>query len=318
MLREGDVFIFDRGFRDCLADLEGRGYVTKTPEFVLKKQPNGQLTTAQANRSRLVTKTRFVVETRNGHLKTVWPIFNRIWPTMHVPHLMLDLRIAAALLNKFFASIVADKENEEQVANAMLARLNTVNFVNEVVQEFSAEDLAAFGLIDENNFQFPRIDKDELSQITLGSYQLKQAKSYAYAHKKAKLDQYEVPYACFVLSDEVTQRAFANIIANRQIEKPVLVRTQMDSRFRSSKWHDSYILADADKNGPDAIIGYCCECQHGLRTIGCCSHIATTIYYLCFARHHDGIKPIAAHLEDFFQNYSVVVEADTTSGDESE
>lgn len=74
-LRPGDIFIFDRGFRDCLPDMEAKGYVTETPEFVLKTQRSQQLTTEQANRSRLVTKTRYVVEVQNGHLKTVWPIF---------------------------------------------------------------------------------------------------------------------------------------------------------------------------------------------------------------------------------------------------
>lgn len=94
---------------------------------------------------------------------------------------------------------------------------------------------------------------------------------------------------------------FADLIRENNILQPVVVFTRMASRFQSKKKYDSYILADAGKNGPSAIIGYCCECKHGLRTVGCCSHIATTILYLCYARHHGGIKPVAAHV-DFFDN----------------
>lgn len=135
---------------------------------------------------------------------------------------------------------------------------------------------------------------------------MKQARSYAHAHQKAKMARFEVPYACFVCSEDITQRAFANIIAEKNVIKPVLVNTQMDSRFRSKKWHDSYILADASENGPDAIIGYCCQCRHGLRTVGCCSHVATTIYYLCYARHLGGIKPVAGYVDNFFGSVQIV------------
>lgn len=69
MMRPGDVFLLDRGFRDCLEDIENMQYVAKTPEFIRKDHPTQQLSDGQGNRSRLVTKTRFVVEARNGHIK---------------------------------------------------------------------------------------------------------------------------------------------------------------------------------------------------------------------------------------------------------
>lgn len=148
------------------------------------------------------------------------------------------------------------------------------------------------------------MEEAQLRDITLGSYQLKQAKSYAHEHKKAKVDEFEVEFVCYVCDDGVTRRAFADIIAEKNIESPVLVYTQLASRFRSKKSYDSYILADANKDGPEGIIGYFCKCRHGLRTIGCCSHIATTIYFLCYARHHGGIRPVAGHVDNFFQHYS--------------
>lgn len=281
--------------------LEEKGFVTKTPEFVLRSQPRHQLTTEQANRSRLVTKTRFVVEAEHAQLKVVWPIFADIWSTRSVNHLRADLRIAAALLNKFFNRIVADKGKEVQVATAMLAKLNTRNYLNEILAGYTSQELGEFQLIEDATFQFPRIKKGELDQITLGSYQLKQARSYAHAHKKAKMERFGVPFPCFVCADDITRRIFAGMIAERNITSPVLAYTRMNSRFISKKIVDVFVLADATKNGPDGIIGYCCECQHGLRTIGCCSHVATVIYYLCYAKHHGGIISVAGHVGDFFE-----------------
>ena len=35
------------------------------------------------------------------------------------------------------------------------------------------------------------------------------------------------------------------------------------------------------------LLGWTCSCMVGKRTVGCCSHIATTIYFLAYARHFD-------------------------------
>ena len=57
LLKEGDVMILDRGFRDAVIELEN-GYKLKVmmPNFLEKGQK--QFTTNQANESRLVTKIR--------------------------------------------------------------------------------------------------------------------------------------------------------------------------------------------------------------------------------------------------------------------
>lgn len=81
-----------------------------------------------------------------------------------------------------------------------------------------------------------------------------------------------------------------------------MVMTQMQSRFRSGVVYESFILADGSKNGADAIVSYCCECKHGLRTVGCCSHIMSTIYYLARVRHSGGPIPLAPYLENLFGN----------------
>lgn len=112
---------------------------------------------------------------------------------------------------------------------------------------------------------------------------------------------YDTDYLCYYCPNHVTERFFADVIRVRDVDAPVLVFTRMASRFMSRKSHDIYVLADAAKNGPDAIIGYSCDCKNGLRTVGCCSHVATTIYYLGYARHNGGIMPVAGHVDRFFE-----------------
>lgn len=72
VLDDGDTLILDRGFRDCVNHFEDKGFTVLMPSLVQKSEKKGQLTTIEANRTRLVTAIRFIVETRNGHMKTVW------------------------------------------------------------------------------------------------------------------------------------------------------------------------------------------------------------------------------------------------------
>ena len=55
LLRKGDVFVLDRGFRDVVALLREKGYEVLMPSL---KKDNKQLTTPEANASRLVTSVR--------------------------------------------------------------------------------------------------------------------------------------------------------------------------------------------------------------------------------------------------------------------
>lgn len=32
--------------------------------------------------------------------------------------------------------------------------------------------------------------------------------------------------------------------------------------------------------------GWYCQCKAGQRTVGCCAHVATVVWYLGWARHH--------------------------------
>ncbi len=50
----------------------------------------------------------------------------------------------------------------------------------------------------------------------------------------------------------------------------------------------------------DSILEYCYQCKNGLRTVGCCAHIMTVLWYLGFARYQAEIPRSANRLNDFF------------------
>lgn len=62
----GDIIFVDRGFRDCQTELMNMGFVVKMP---VCQPSNIQLTTNEANNTRLVTKIRYKVEHLNGMMK---------------------------------------------------------------------------------------------------------------------------------------------------------------------------------------------------------------------------------------------------------
>lgn len=68
-----------------------------------------------------------------------------------------------------------------------------------------------------------------------------------------------------------------------------------------------YLLLDLTLNGKEGVVGYYCQCKNGQRTLGCCSHIMTVIWYFGFARYTDDLK----HPAQFLNNiWDIEVESD--------
>lgn len=75
--RQNDVFILDRGFRDSLSYIEQCGYEHHEPQT--KYPYETQLTTEQANESRMVTMCRWVVEVVNGRFKRDFKLLRQVY-----------------------------------------------------------------------------------------------------------------------------------------------------------------------------------------------------------------------------------------------
>jgi len=80
--QDQDIFILDRGYRDAIPILQRIGICYKMP--LLLDRGQSQFLTEEANESRIVTKTRWIVEARNGHLKQIYKMFANPISTHHI------------------------------------------------------------------------------------------------------------------------------------------------------------------------------------------------------------------------------------------
>lgn len=303
VLVDNDVFVVDRGFRDVIEDLKKLKFHSKMPAFGDFTQPNAPLSTAKANQSRLVTKVRWVVEARNGHLKSIWSIFAKKWSGRDVvSYLNDDMHIAAALINKFSAKLLADHD-DETIATEMLEtnkRVDSTHIIfHSIVRQTSFKRNFKRFLPIGSDFFFPSLSKDDLKQFGFGSYQLKEARHYFSEHIKNSEDS---AFKCLWCPHEILYSKFACIIDQENMRQPMLILTTLASRFRSQKSYISLILADESKNGLESIIAYYCQCKHGLRTVGSCSHVMTTLFYLGYARRTGDLRSTAPYLDNYFHD----------------
>lgn len=295
-LEPADVCLVDRGFRDCVEFLKSKQLDVRMPEFISKKHK--QLTTLQANRSRLVTKCRYVVEARNGHMKCVWRLFKMVWTTKAVPHLMEDFQIGAALLNKFFQNILADKNLSSEVATRMLRALHEPNTIQKIIEKAEFQrNLKQFQLIGDPDF-FPQMTEDDLFLTALGVYQIAQAKNYVSRH----LTENDGEFVCYLCPQDICVHHFKSFATDES--QLYLLYMQLLSRHVNKLAYRTYLLIDANKTGNKSIIGYYCGCKNGARTVGSCSHVMSIIWYLGFARRKGPIHKVAGFLDNFLDHSS--------------
>ena len=102
---------------------------------------------------------------------------------------------------------------------------------------------------------FPEFTEAELKDLTIGIYQLKQAKSYMDKHFGAK-GSYE-------------------IMAHK--EDDGVLKAQIRSRHTSNKTYNLWVK---DTQVLNPLTGWYCGCRSGARTLGYCTHVATVLWYL--------------------------------------
>ena len=155
--------------------------------------------------------------------------------------------IAFALLNLFHEPILSDTTHEN-VASAMIARLNVPNRLENLVDQYNLSQVRAsfidlqYTPIDnvENNslLQFPVLTMEDLFNISLGTYQIDNATSYYAQHQKEEVflvKKFEGNSQSRISSIDFSRHG---IVAT----DPVLVRAYMKSRFRGGKCHHIFFL----------------------------------------------------------------------------
>lgn len=293
-----DVAIVDRGFRDCVVDLVNKGFIVKTPAC---SALGTQLTTKEANKTRLVTRVRFDIERMNGVMKNTWKTFGAVYESQKVPVMMTDFEIASALINRKKTSLARTDASSELIAARMLSRLDQPNELDEVIRKpyfkkFRQKEFILF----ENPSLFPKLTMDDLFAISCGPYQIEQAKYYGRSHLEDHNNQFEA----FTLPDDVLRANsdLSKLLANEG--NAVLIMTSQKSRFVSTTVHRSYVVFDPFVLDYQSILHYCCDCKVGRRTVGCCSHVMCIIHFFGYAQYNGGIAKVAKHLENIFDRES--------------
>ncbi|XP_061192880.1 uncharacterized protein LOC133201100 [Saccostrea echinata] len=133
-LNEDDIFIVDRGFRDVLPLLADLGIQAEMPRFLEAGQK--QMSTEDANMSRLVTKVRWVIESSNARIKR-WRYPDRTLPTHQIPFIGDYIRIVCAVSNRFSPplSLSSSREEDDAEAAKMLHLSKQVHHLKAFIEE---------------------------------------------------------------------------------------------------------------------------------------------------------------------------------------
>jgi len=136
--QEGDNIVLDRGFRDCIAEIEERNYIVLMPSLLDKKKK--QFTTSEGNQSRRVTMIRWLVEAVNGRIKNVFKFFDSTIPITYHTKLWSFFRIACAISNLFFPPLFMDNDEQDQIVGNCLERMSlNTNPLQEKIEEEQIE-----------------------------------------------------------------------------------------------------------------------------------------------------------------------------------
>lgn len=295
--RCNDIFILDRGFRDAIGLLTSLEYTVHKPESL--NVGERQLSTLKANKSRLVTLCRWVVEVVNGRFKRDFKVFRGDYFNLASRNLMTDFRIAAAIINNFHP-VITDHVDAQSILNRAHERLHIPNeladyVINHNVNRHHANFVFINSELPQLNV-FPMMEMQDLILFALGIYQIKQAKSYYGEH----------------IRENGTFRVEVDTNLLRHSRNSFLIRGRIQSRHQSNKKYYTYILLNLNAdNWCQRIAQYYCSCIIGKRTVGSCAHIMTIVWYLGWARHQENpILPPASFLDNILVRDDVENEED--------
>ena len=214
----------------------------------------------------------------NGIFKQWFNSFDQIQNSM-LKHIYQDFKIAAALINCFFARNLTDRNNGVEIAKKMNRKLRYKKNPLESYLKQSHRQKNEFRKIEDSEItDFPSLCEDDIRKnITLGIYQIRQSYGYIAEHMN-KTGKYNL----MIQIDEKFRKSKKNC---RRI-----LKVNIQSKTAKLKKYQVFIKYVPNKNTPDAILGWICDCKNGLRTVGCCSHVASIICYLGCFRNMQNLK----------------------------
>lgn len=206
--------------------------------------------------------------------------FDWVVPNSQVQYIGDYVRIVAAICNKYRPALASDKPGDAFLAQRILYLASlTENPLQKLVQQHGKRPVVKEWIkIDDPDvlFDFPQLSESDLRALTVGVYQLKQAHSYTAEHIKDDQGLYEV-----MLGKEEND----------------LICVHIKSRHVSSKQYYLWIKYDSiPGHSVDAVQGWYCTCPVGSRMVGCCSHIASVLWYLGYAKYNLPLSKIQQSL----------------------
>lgn len=151
----------------------------------------------------------------------------------HFAKTMEDLQIAAAIINLFFSRL-QELDDDERLATHMLETVNSTNYLYECLKAESLQKLfrqrnKPFSMITRLG-SFPAFaSTEQLKKISLGIYQVRQAKSYCRVH----LDNNDGQFVAHILDDDICEQYFKRFYTDENA--PCLVLANIKSRFVSTR-----------------------------------------------------------------------------------
>lgn len=168
--QNGDIMLVDRDYRDAAPLLARLGIEHKMPAFL--DRGRNQFTTEEANENRLITKIRWVVEARNGHIKSIFRIFREPFNIQQAKNIGDYYRIAGALINQYRPPIIMQNATVD-VARHMLQRKDEANVMQARVEvERLRYRHGQWARLNNQVPRFPRLDIEFLRDLTVGVYQV--------------------------------------------------------------------------------------------------------------------------------------------------
>lgn len=221
-----------------------------------------------------------------------------------LPHVLQDYRIVAAILNCFYASSRTDIDSEIGIAIAkkMKERENNCNILERIVNRLKLYDLTNLEELSETTrLEFDaKMTIDEIQkEITLGEYQIGECHGYLKKHYNTNGD-----IKLLVKDIELTAHEMALALKNdqnkgdsKQIDQcksksSRIFYVEFHSRHKSATIYSTFVQYQPTDKTYKYILGWFCQCKIGSRTIGCCSHCASIIYYLAIGRYSHKCYPI--------------------------
>ncbi|CAF1556965.1 unnamed protein product [Rotaria magnacalcarata] len=261
-LKEHDILVVDRWFRDSIGVMKALGLEAAMPTFLDGRR---QFSAEEANESRCITKIRWVVEAANRRLKQFKYFANTIQNSSLV-YLESDMSIACALINHYQPPMTRSKLEDEEIGVQIMQlrqQKNKIQLVlleeNNLIRRFSLWEIINHTEIIDG---LPIMTKDDLGDLTFGVFQLKRALSYAEERCS---------------TTNLTSDVASSVHRCKIIPNLIRIPTQSAHSNRVT-YHPTIYFTD------QAILGWRCDCFTGARFLGCCSHIASAIWFLSYQR----------------------------------